>query len=261
MSNINISDVYCAIKKVSQNKIWTNIYSLNPLETVKKLESKKSSIFLKKNALVIVEHTRQLKKTHFFMEACEDSMEIFNDIELTSLNLELIEDRRNKKFIESLSTYGFRAYGTLNRMTLKNRDKIKTQATTKVEYANLGDINALSNLYKEYFDCAIDRIPDIFEIEGLVNNRLIICFKDVGDISAFASITLSPGISTLNHLFVKPEFRGRGIGDYLFKSFLSLTSESRTARLWVMPNNIPAISMYQKYNFQFDGLKNLIYKK
>ena len=258
MSNSNLSDIYCSIKKLAQDKIWTNIYSLNPLETLKKLESKNSSIFFKKNALVLVEDMVSLKKVHFLLEACNNSMDIFNDIKFNSLTLELIEDGRNNKFIESLSTYGFHSYGSLKRMTL---DNVKTEGVSKIEYANLEDVNFLSNLYEKYFDIAIDRIPNAFEIEEQVNDGLIICSKDMGNITAFASITLSPGTSTLNHIFVRPEYRGLGIGEVLFKSFLSLASESRGARLWVLPSNIPAISMYQKYNFKFDGLSNLIYKK
>ena len=261
MSNGNISDIYCAIKNISQNKIWTNIYSLNTLEALKKIESKNSSIFYRKNALVLIEDRVKLKKVHFLLEACDDSMDIFNDIKFNSLTLELIEDGKNIKFIESLSTYGFHSYGTLNRMTLKKSENIKTKAASKIEYANIKDVNSLANLYNKYFDFSIDRIPNAFEIEEQVGDRLIICSKEMGEISAFASINLSPGTSSLNHIFVRPEFRGHGIGVSLFEHFLWLAAESRNVRLWVLPNNIPAISMYQKYNFAFDGLTNLIYKK
>jgi len=261
MGNSNIFDIYCAIKQISQNKIWTNIYSLNPLETLKKLESRNSIIFFKKNALVLAEDIGPLKKVHFLMEACDNSMDIFNDIKFTPLILELIEDGRNNKFIELLSTYGFYSYGTLKRMTLKMRENIKTESAIKIEYANLDDAIFLSTLYRKYFDFSIDRIPNTLEIDKQISDGLFICSKEMGNITAFASITLSLGTSTLNHIFVRPEFRGRGIGESLLKSFLALASESKGVKLWVLPNNFPAIAMYKKYNFEFDGLENMVYKK
>jgi ribosomal protein S18 acetylase RimI-like enzyme len=261
MGNSQISDIYCAIKQQSKNKIWTNIYSHNPLDYLKKIESKNTSLFIRKNAFVLLEDIGQIKKIHFLLEACDNSMDIFNDIKLKKLTLELIEDGRNSRFIESLGLYGFSSYATLVRMTQANRENINTKTQGKIEYANLDDVNVLVGLYSKYFDILIDRIPDIFEIEGQVKDRLIICSKDSGNISAFASIFLSPGTITLNHIFVRPEFRGRKIGESLLRFFLSLALESKRARLWVLPSNTPAISLYQKYNFIFDGLKNLIYTK
>lgn len=261
MNNRNIFDIYCDIKSFSKDKVWTNIYSLNPLETLKKLESKNNSIYFKKNALIIIEDLGPLKKVHFLIEACESSMGIFNDIKANQLILELIEDRRNANFIKSLSSYGFNLYGTLKRMTLNKGRSNKVESLAKIEYANLDDVAYLCNLYRKYFDISIDRIPNAFEIEKQVMERSFICLKDNGIISGFASITLNSGTSTLNHIFVKPEFRGYGIGEIILKSFLALSSESKAAKLWVVPNNIPAVSIYQKYNFEFDGLENHIYKK
>lgn len=258
MNEKNIVKFYCNLKD-SGNNFWTNIYSLKPLEMLKNLEAKGSLIHLKKNALVVIEKQRLINRAYFLLEACNDSMDVFHNIELDTLIFDLIEDKRNRHFIESLPLYGFKLYASLNRMSQKLDNSFEIDSD-KIEYANIQDDDQIYSLYEKNFDHSVDRIPCLGEIREKIFNSMIICTKDGGTISSFASISISPGVATLNHILVRPEFRGRGEGESLFRNFLWLASKSKAVRLWVVPGNIPAISLYQKYNFQFDGLKNLVYK-
>lgn len=59
----------------------------------------------------------------------------------------------------------------------------------------------------------------------------------------------------LEDLYVKDEFRGKGIGQKLIEACIEEAKHTKcTGMMWqVLDWNIPAIEFYKKYNAQFDG--------
>jgi GNAT superfamily N-acetyltransferase len=59
----------------------------------------------------------------------------------------------------------------------------------------------------------------------------------------------------LEDLYVKDEFRGKGIGQKLIEACIEEAKQTKcTGMMWqVLDWNTPAIEFYKKYNAQFDG--------
>ena len=140
-----------------------------------------------------------------------------------------------------------------------------------IRKAKIEDLNALVNLRKEHF---------IYEIEILNNTLLdiswpesedsredlkyfilseVIYIAEVGDVPVgyiCGEVNLKKAwyrenIASLTNLFVKKEYRKKGIGKYLVDYFKDDVSSRGISKIEVnvMSNNISAIEFYEEYGF------------
>ena len=140
-----------------------------------------------------------------------------------------------------------------------------------IRKAKIEDLNALVNLRKEHF---------IYEIEILNNTLLdiswpesedsredlkyfilseVIYIAEVGDVPVgyicgevnFKKAWYKENIASLTNLFVKKEYRKKGIGKYLVDYFKDdvLSRGISKIEVNVMSNNISAIEFYEEYGF------------
>ena len=140
-----------------------------------------------------------------------------------------------------------------------------------IRKAKIEDLNALVNLRKEHF---------IYEIEILNNTLLdiswpesedsredlkyfilseVIYIAEVGDLPVgyiCGEVNLKKAwyrenIASLTNLFVKKEYRKKGIGKYLVDYFKDDVSSRGISKIEVnvMSNNISAIEFYEEYGF------------
>lgn len=140
-----------------------------------------------------------------------------------------------------------------------------------IRKAKIEDLNALVNLRKEHF---------IYEIEILHNTLLdiswpesedsredlkyfilseVIYIAEVGDVPVgyiCGEVNLKKAwyrenIASLTNLFVKKEYRKKGIGKYLVDYFKDDVSSRGISKIEVnvMSNNISAIEFYEEYGF------------
>ena len=63
----------------------------------------------------------------------------------------------------------------------------------------------------------------------------------------------------IQELFVDPFFQGQGIGSILIKDCIQQAKEHNVRKiiLWVLEENKPARSFYEKYGFQYNGVQRL----
>ena len=140
-----------------------------------------------------------------------------------------------------------------------------------IRKAKIEDLNALVNLRKEHF---------IYEIEILNNELLniswpesedsredlkyfilseVIYIAEVGDVPVgyicgevnLKKAWYKENIASLTNLFVKKEYRKKGIGKYLVDYFKDdvLSRGINKIEVNVMANNISAIEFYEEYGF------------
>ena len=140
-----------------------------------------------------------------------------------------------------------------------------------IRKAKIEDLNALVNLRKEHF---------IYEIEILNNTLLdiswpesedsredlkyfilseVIYIAEVGDLPVgyicgevnLKKAWYKENIASLTNLFVKKEYRKKGIGKYLVDYFKDDVSSRGINKIEVnvMSNNISAIEFYEEYGF------------
>jgi len=65
----------------------------------------------------------------------------------------------------------------------------------------------------------------------------------------------------INNIALHPEFRGRGIGEYVLRNIIELIKEAgaRFITLEVRPSNIPARKLYQKLGFRLKTIRKDYY--
>ena len=64
-------------------------------------------------------------------------------------------------------------------------------------------------------------------------------------------------------IFIRPEFRGQGLGKKLISALLKATQKNKTIKrieLEVWSNNQPALKLYQKIGFKIEGIRKRAYK-
>src|SRR5262245_38124583 len=85
---------------------------------------------------------------------------------------------------------------------------LKEIRTLFLEYAR-----ALAfNLCFQNFEEELEQLPGLY---GWPNGRLILCEVDGKSAACIALKPLEPGVCELKRLFVRPEFRGKGLGKKL----------------------------------------------
>lgn len=73
--------------------------------------------------------------------------------------------------------------------------------------------------------------------------------------AALPTEVVPDGVGWLDHLHVAPEFRGRGVGQVLFRVSLDALAEAgfREAVLWVYADNAAARAFYERQEWRLDG--------
>lgn len=129
-----------------------------------------------------------------------------------------------------------------------------------IRYATKEDVLIILDLIKGIADYEklLDQVeanPELLEQELFVENnaKVLLAFYDnqpVGFALFFHNFSTFKGKKGLylEDLFVKPDFRGKGIGNDLFNRLISIAKTSNCGRMeWVCLNwNEPAIDFYKK---------------
>ncbi len=68
-------------------------------------------------------------------------------------------------------------------------------------------------------------------------------------------------LTELRYLFVDESYRGQKISKKLMKQYLYHTRDVKKKQLWVLEHNKIAINLYKKYGYEFENLKDTIFKK
>ncbi len=131
---------------------------------------------------------------------------------------------------------------------------------TNIRHANRDDIPIILELIKGIADYEklldqVESSPDVLEQELFdeKNANVLLAYsknQPVGFALYFNNFSTFKGKKGLylEDLFVKPDFRGKGIGNDLFHSLVSIAKKSNCGRMeWVCLNwNEPAIEFYKK---------------
>ena len=93
-----------------------------------------------------------------------------------------------------------------------------------------------------------------------INSRYIVA-KCKNEIIGFAGLILIVDEANIMNIVVKKEKRGHGLGAVLLKSLLDISKQfnAKSVTLEVNVNNLSAINLYRKFNFQKVGLRKKYY--
>ena len=128
-----------------------------------------------------------------------------------------------------------------------------------IDIMTLNDIALIESNFSKNFDefWSIDILKEDFKSE---NSKYIVAKFD-DEIVGFAGIKIILNEASIMNIAVKTNKRNLGIGSMLLEklSELAISSSCNLMLLEVNENNIPAVSLYEKYHFKRIGLRKKYY--
>jgi ribosomal protein S18 acetylase RimI-like enzyme len=150
---------------------------------------------------------------------------------------------------------GFRRHLTRDLMTAVS-SMVKMDEKEKpgiiIKYAETDDeASFIKKLSDSAFDKYTGDILSFFEVKSFTDSKNILCAYFNNKIAGMLQFETRNNITWLGHIAVAPEFRGNGIANALVRAYLNnnCTGPGTKYHLWVIQDNIAAISMYKKFGF------------
>lgn len=125
---------------------------------------------------------------------------------------------------------------------------------------NLDDLNSIKDFLISDFDdfWTFNILKEELECK---NSYFIIVKDENSQILGFAGFKVIVDEADIMNIVVKKDFRNNGIGHFLLENLISYAKHLNLniITLEVSENNLPAISLYKKFNFQKLGIRKNYY--
>jgi len=131
-----------------------------------------------------------------------------------------------------------------------------------ISVMTLEDFEEIKNNLNQDFDDFWSATSLKNEIENISNlNSHYFVVRENDEIVGFAGILIIIDETHIMNIVVKKNKRNLGIGSLLLKYIIDYSEKNKISSitLEVNENNIPAIKLYEKYNFQKVGLRKKYY--
>ena len=130
----------------------------------------------------------------------------------------------------------------------------------KIDKMSLEDLISIKDILTTEFDDFWNY--EILKSELESNNSYFFVAKNIsGEIVGFAGIKIILDEADIMNIVVKKDFRNNGIGSLLLDYLISYSKSInlKTITLEVNEINIPAIKLYEKFNFEKLGIRKKYY--
>jgi ribosomal protein S18 acetylase RimI-like enzyme len=144
----------------------------------------------------------------------------------------------------------------MSRITVPNESE--KPSLSLVKKAQSSDVNAILNLFHNYFDPIAEQLPTEDEIYNWIKKDHLILVQEKEEIQGFVIFDLIGVTSYLRYWFVHPEYRNRKLGSILLNEYFKVSARSKRQLFWVIQSNENAISRYLHYGFKHENLNDYI---
>ena len=129
----------------------------------------------------------------------------------------------------------------------------------QIGYMTIYDFELIRNDLVEKFDEFWN--SNILKQELLNNNTKYIICKEEDEVLGFAGILINVDDIEIMNIVVRKDKRGQNIGKLLLEYLIKISKELniKNMTLEVNEKNIPAIKLYEKFNFKTVGLRKKYY--
>lgn len=164
----------------------------------------------------------------------------------------------HKNLIALLSNAHFHHYRELVRLNRPRHDLPDLSKGSGVSLANESDAALILQKLEDHFDRFSEQLPDLDEIfEAITAFQVIVCRVD-DEIAGFLFLESLGKTSKLRYWFVESRFRGQSIGSALMRHYLSVSAPNTDSQLWVVKDNLDAISKYHNYGYMQNELEDRV---
>jgi GNAT superfamily N-acetyltransferase len=151
---------------------------------------------------------------------------------------------------------GFELHLSRDCYFLKNNDVNLSQEHTSIEIKNaqtMGEYTYVKNLIDQDLDLYTGDNLSIEEIEIFAKKGLVyVAYADTVP-CGFLQADFKNNIFWLGHIVVDTCHRGKGIAKFLINHYLNegMRKQCTQFQLWVIQDNLAAVSLYKKYGFVY----------
>lgn len=176
--------------------------------------------------------------------------------------LEIIDKSElDSNLVKILNKYNLNKFTILEKMSFITNTQNKIELDEEISYCNLSDVKRLKQIFLSKFNKYSENLPSENEINNAIENQLIIKVIDEDKIIGFLWFDKKKVLTELRYLFVDENYRGQKLSTRLMQQYLFLTQDVKKKQLWVLQDNQIAINLYKKLSYEFEDLKDNIFKK
>jgi GNAT superfamily N-acetyltransferase len=151
---------------------------------------------------------------------------------------------------------GFKTHISRDCYFLKNTDldEYSIQTTVNIKKAvSETEIFYIKKLIDENLDLYTGDILSLSEIRQFANTGLVYISYWMGEPCGVLQADIKNNIFWLGHIVVDVPYRGKGISKDLVAYYLNegIQASCKQFQLWVIQDNLTAVSLYKKYGFKY----------
>lgn len=176
--------------------------------------------------------------------------------------MEYIYKQKNILADKILNETAFFYYGGVIRLQKKlSTNDIENEIEKEIIYADICDINEISEIHKSMFNKYIDRELSFIELRELIENKSVFLYKNNGQILGCLIYSRRGKFYHLRNWFVnkKTSYNIKGIGKALLYKLYKTAGEGSFIEVWSRKDNHIVTEIYKRYGFLEDGLNSDIF--
>lgn len=263
-----VKDIECvdnAIKEIKQKNVaYLNNFLLSPDKL--KLYIQEKLVFIDRfpNSLFLFIKMHDYYKLYYFTQDYKDMIADFNTLNYNFIIIcELLNygaiDKDAQKMLEKC---GFTYYSSLINMykTMQASTKV-VKLPNNIIYADENDTDEIWQLLLDNFNKYVDINIIKKELENYIKDKHVIITKEHGKIVAFCVYFVTKGKGEGRYLYIDKDYKDTLLGVMFMSIMLELLNGAKYLSGFVREDNKYLFSFYEKLNFQYGDLKNIIYCK
>lgn len=134
------------------------------------------------------------------------------------------------------------------------------ESKIKIDIMTLDDLNSIKDVLFSDFDnfWSYDILKEEIECD---NSHLVVAKDENNEIIGFAGLKVILDEADIMNIVVKKSYRNHGIGCTILENLISYSKNLKlsTITLEVNENNLSAIHLYDKFNFDHIGIRKKYY--
>lgn len=153
---------------------------------------------------------------------------------------------------------GFEPYTQLCRMVRAGVPDSETGDDNNIRPAHSDEATVVLAALEAIFDRFAENLPTMEEISmAAEDGRLLVISR--GDELVGGLLFDQCGVTAhMRYCWVDPRLHGQGLGSALIRRYHAMCPQVRRFVLWVQSDNRPAIALYRRFGYSFDGLQDSI---
>lgn len=216
------------------------------------------------NGLLIFAYDEEYKvyKVYFMVDSLESLDNLLTQAKWNkNSSLEIIDKNEPDKNLKNIfEKYGFIKFTSLQKMSFLSDEQNILESNENITYCDLLDIENLIEIFVNKFNKYSENLPSKNEIKKAIESKSIIKIIDKQKIIGFLWFDKKKVLTELRYLFIDENYRGQKLSKRLMEQYLYSVKDVKKKQLWVLEDNKVAINLYKKFGYDFEKLKDTIFK-